>query len=147
MRPRQIIAVLALAGAFVALYLTLYKIGVIGALSCSVGECETVNTSQWATFLGLSVAAWGLGAYLTIFVLALAGLRDTLEDSLPLSRALAALSGAGFIFSAWLTYLELFVIHAICVWCVTSAIIITFIFLAAIVDLRATARSTRAERG
>ena len=147
MRPRQIIAVLALAGSFVALYLTLYKLGVIGALSCSVGECETVNTSKWAVFLGLPVAAWGLGAYIALLALSLAGLRDSLEDSLPLSRALAAVAGASFLFSAWLTYLELFVIHAICIWCVTSACIITFIFLATIVDLRATTRSTRAERG
>ena len=76
MRPRQVIAVLALAGSFVALYLTLFKMGVIGELACSVGECETVNLSRWATFLGLPVAAWGLATYLVILVIAFAGLSE-----------------------------------------------------------------------
>jgi uncharacterized membrane protein len=144
-RPRQAITVLALAGVFVALYLTLYKIGVIGELSCSVGECETVNTSRWATFLGLPVAAWGLGAYATLFVLSLAGMSERLEDSRGVAIVLAALSGWGVLFSGWLTYLELFVIHAICIWCVTSAAIITLIFIAALMDVRATGSARAAE--
>jgi hypothetical protein len=41
----MIVAMLSLAGIFVALYLLLYKLGLIGELSCSVGSCETVNTS------------------------------------------------------------------------------------------------------
>ena len=57
----MIVAALALAGIFVALYLLLYKLGMIGALSCAVGSCEIVNSSKWATFLGLPVAGWGVG--------------------------------------------------------------------------------------
>ena len=49
------------------------------------------------------------------------------------------------LFSGWLTYLELFVIHAICVWCVTSAAIITLIFIAALLDLRAAGGEPAAE--
>jgi uncharacterized membrane protein len=137
-RPRRIIAVLALAGAFVALYLTLYKVGVIGELSCSVGDCETVNTSRWATFLGGPVAGWGLATYIVILALALFGLSERGEDSRGISWALVAITGWSVLFSAWLTYLELFVIHAICVWCVTSACIMLATFSASLVDLRAT---------
>jgi uncharacterized membrane protein len=144
-RPRQAITVLALAGIFVALYLTLFKLGVIGELSCSVGECETVNTSRWAVFLGLPVAAWGLGAYLTLFVLSLVGSTERFEDSRGIALAVAALSGSGVLFSGWLTYLELFVIHAICIWCVTSAVIIALIFFAAVIDLRAAGNEPAAE--
>ncbi|HUO51707.1 MAG TPA: vitamin K epoxide reductase family protein [Gemmatimonadaceae bacterium] len=144
MRARQAIALLALAGAFVALYLTLYKIGVLGTLSCSVGECETVNTSRYATFLRLPVAAWGLGAYVVLFALAIAGLSERLLDSRGISRALAAISGSGVLFSLWLTYLELFVIHAICIWCVTSACIITALFATALIDLRRTTAAPNA---
>jgi uncharacterized membrane protein len=144
-RPRQAITVLALAGIFVALYLTLYKIGVIGELSCSVGECETVNTSRWAVFLGQPVAAWGLGAYATLFVISLVGMSERFEDSRGVAIVLAALSGWGVLFSGWLTYLELFVIHAICIWCVTSAAIITLIFLAALLDLRSAGGEPAAE--
>ena len=66
----MIVATLALAGIFISLYLTLYKIGVIGELSCSIGSCETVNTSKWSRFLGLPVAAWGLLFYLDVFAIA-----------------------------------------------------------------------------
>jgi uncharacterized membrane protein len=138
-RPRQVIAVLALAGSFVALYLTLFKMGVIGELACSVGECETVNLSRWATFLGLPVAAWGLATYLVILFIALAGLSEAREDSPAISRVLVAISGWSVLFSGWLTYLELFKIHAICVWCVTSACIMTAVFIASVWDLRTTA--------
>ncbi len=136
MRTRQVIAVLALAGAFVALYLTLYKVGVIGELACSVGECETVNTSRWATFLGLPVAAWGLATYVVLFVLAIAGLSERGSESRAISYMMVAISGWSVLFSMWLTYLELFVIHAICIWCVTSACIMLGILMTSIADLR-----------
>lgn len=139
MRPRQVIAVLALAGSFVALYLTLFKMGVIGELACSVGECETVNLSRWATFLGLPVAAWGLATYLVILFIAVAGLSEAREDSPAISRVLVAISGWSVLFSGWLTYLELFKIHAICVWCVTSACIMTAVFISSVWDLKTTA--------
>ena len=56
----MLIALLALVGALIAAYLTLYKVGVIGELVCQVGSCERVNSSRWAVFLGVPVAAWGL---------------------------------------------------------------------------------------
>jgi uncharacterized membrane protein len=130
------IAMLALIGILIALYLTLYKVGVIGDLSCTIGSCETVNTSRWATFLGLPVAAWGLGAYLVLFALALAGTADRYAGSLPISWLLVAISAWSVIFSGWLTYLELFVIHAICIWCVASAVILVVILALSVVDLK-----------
>ena len=129
-------AVLALAGIFVALYLLLYKLGMIGQLNCSVGSCETVNTSKWATFLGFPVAAWGVGFYLGMFVLAVLSVQQRYADSRSMSQALLLLSGTGVLFSAWLTYLELFVIHAVCQWCVVSAVIVTAIFVLAVFDYR-----------
>ena len=132
----MIIAVLALIGAFIATYLTLYKVGVIGELTCSVQGCETVNSSRWATFLGFPVAAWGVAFYAGIFVVALLGTSERLEEERNISQALAIMSGFGVLFSAWLTYLELFVIHALCMWCVTSAVIVTIIFVLSLRDLR-----------
>ena len=136
MGKRMVVAALALVGIFVSLYLTLYKFGVIGQLSCSVGSCETVNTSEWSTLLGQPVALWGLGFYVATFMTAVAGLGQRLADSRPLSLLLASMSGVGVLFSGWLTYLELFVIHAICMWCVISAIIVTIIFAVSLLDLR-----------
>lgn len=128
------VAALALAGVFVALYLTMYKIGLVGELSCRIGSCETVNSSRWALFLGAPVAAWGVGFYLVTFGVAMAGLQERFADSRRLSLALVLLSGFGVAFSGWLTYLELFVIRAICQWCVVSALIVLAIFAASCWD-------------
>jgi uncharacterized membrane protein len=138
------IAVLSLVGILIALYLTLYKIGVIGDLSCTLGSCETVNTSKWATFLGLPVAAWGLAAYIALFALSLAGTADGYAGSRTISLLLVAISAWSVIFSAWLTYLELFVIHAICIWCVTSAVLLVVIFVLSVVDLKGTTGAGKA---
>jgi len=134
----MIVAALALAGIFISLYLTLYKLNVIGELSCSIGSCETVNTSRWSMFLGLPVAAWGLLFYLDVFVIALLGTTARFEYEPVISVVLVAQAAIGVLFSAWLTYLELGVIHAICIWCVTSAVIVLIILLVSVADLRET---------
>jgi uncharacterized membrane protein len=133
---RMIVAALALAGIFISLYLTLYKLGVVGELTCSIGSCETVNTSKWSTFLRLPVAAWGLLFYAEVFVISLVGTMPRLENERFLSALVVAEAAFGVLFSAWLTYLELAVIHAICIWCVTSAGIVVAILLVSIADLR-----------
>lgn len=138
------IALLSLVGALVALYLTLFKVGVIGELVCNIGSCERVNTSRWATFLGLPVAAWGLATYVLLLVLALVSVqREALERQI--AWVLVAVSGWSVLFSAWLTSKELFVIHAICIWCVTSATIMTLIFFASLLELGRVRRGDRAE--
>ena len=140
----MLIAVLALVGALVAVYLTLFKVGVIGELVCNIGSCERVNTSRWAVFLGVPVAAWGLATYLVLLVLALMSVqREGLERRI--AWMLVVLSGWSVLFSAWLTSKELFVIHAICIWCVTSATIMTLILLASLVELWRVRRAQRAE--
>jgi uncharacterized membrane protein len=132
----MIVAALALAGIFISLYLTLFKLGVIGELTCSIGSCETVNTSKWSTFLHLPVAAWGLLFYAEVFVVALLGTMPRFENEPLVSLVLVTEAAFGVLFSAWLTYLELAVIHAICIWCVTSAGIVVAILIAASADLR-----------
>ena len=140
----MIVAALALAGIFISIYLTLYKLGVVGELSCSIGSCETVNTSRWSIFLGLPVAAWGLLFYLDVFGIAVLGTLPRWENQPVISIVLVAQAAIGVLFSAWLTYLELAVIHAICIWCVTSAIIVLIILVVSTADLRET-RVTSAE--
>jgi len=139
------VALLSLVGILIALYLTLYKVGVVGNLSCTIGSCETVNTSRWATLLGLPVAAWGLAAYVALFVLSLAGTSDRLAASRVISWLLVGIAGWSVLFSAWLTYLELFVIDAICIWCVTSAVLLVAILVASVLDLRGAKGAERAE--
>ena len=129
-------ALVALAGMFVALYLTLYKLGYIGTLACAVGSCETVQTSKWATFLGFPVGAWGVGYYIAVFAISLVGLSPSWAERRGLSQLLVGMTAVGTVFSLWLTYLELFVIDAICMWCVISAILATALFVICWLDLR-----------
>lgn len=136
MTKRMIVAALALVGIFVSLYLTLFKLGFIGDLACSIGSCEQVNSSRWASFLGLPVAAWGVGFYAATFALAVLSTTERFEADIRIPRALAGLAATGVVFSLWLTYLELFVIRAICIWCVVSAVIVTVILAVSLLDLR-----------
>lgn len=127
MRHRQAIAVLALVGLFIALYLWLYKIGVIGELKCGTGSCEYVQSSRYAWLFGQPVALYGVVGYLALFVIALVGLQPRYLSRPGPTRWVAGLSLVGFAFTIYLTWLELFVIHAICRWCVASAVVITAI--------------------
>ena len=135
---RQLAALLALVGLFIATYLTLHNLGIIGTLTCTVGSCETVQTSKWARFLGMPVAMWGAGFYLSMLVLALLGESASFAEARWIPALMLAFSGIGVLFSAWLTWLELYVIHAICMYCVASAVITVLLFLVALLDWRAT---------
>lgn len=127
-RRRMAIAVLALVGVFVSLYLLLYKLGVYGALACTGGgSCAFVQASSYADFLGIPVAGWGTGWYAAVLGVALAGLRPRFASSPWTSRLLAALGGAGLLFTLYLTWVELFVLEAICQWCVGSAVLVAAI--------------------
>jgi uncharacterized membrane protein len=116
---RGFTAALALAGLGIAGYLTwLHYAGLDPVCVGGGGGCERVQSSPWAELAGVPVAVLGLAAYAAI----LASLALPEE----LGRSLAAfVSLVGFGFSAWLTYVELVEIDAICQWCVASAVVMT----------------------
>jgi len=130
------VALLSLIGIFVATYLYLYKIGRIGSVMCGTGGCETVQLSRWSSFLGVDVALIGIVGYAGLLLLAIASIQPRLAGEKWPAQLLALLSGVGMLFAVYLTWLELFVIHAICRWCVGSAVIITAIFVLALIDAR-----------
>jgi uncharacterized membrane protein len=133
---RQAIAVLALVGIAIATYLWLHAIGVIGVLQCGTGGCETVQASRYAQLLGIPVAFYGVVGYVALFGIAIAGAQPALAARPGPTRWLLTLSGAGLGFTLYLTYLELFVIHALCRWCLGSAVVITVIFVTALAGFR-----------
>jgi uncharacterized membrane protein len=136
MTRRMGIALLSLAGVFLSTYLAMYKLGYIGELTCSVGSCEVVQMSSWAELLGVPVAVWGVAFYATLFVVAFVGTLEKYVHSSAISMLLLTLTGWGVAFSGWLTYLELFVIDAICMWCVVSAILAVVLFALAVMERR-----------
>jgi uncharacterized membrane protein len=111
--------VLALAGIGVATYIVVADSGG-GAPKCLAGGsgCETVADSRYSHIAGVNVAVFGIVGYVVLLAAAIAP-----GDPGRVGGFLAALVGFGF--SAYLTYLELFVIDAICQWCVASAVLMT----------------------
>ncbi len=135
MRHRMVSAALALIGFFVALYLSLWKIGWLGTLACGTGSCEVVQTSRYAQFLGIPVAFYGVGGFLSLLVVGLVGLQPRYVAGRGATMLLVALSGVGVAFVAYLTYLEAFVIKAWCRWCLVCAGLITAILVSGLVGL------------
>lgn len=97
------------------------------AVTCSfLGGCEQVTTSQYATIFGIPVALIGALYYLAVMLLILA-YHETKQSNL--LKLIAALTGAGFLFSLWFVYLQAFVIKALCLYCLISAASSTILFL------------------
>jgi uncharacterized membrane protein len=112
--------VLSTLGLGVAGYLTyVHYAGLTPACGISHG-CETVQTSRYASLAGVPVALLGLVSYLLLLCTSL----SRGESALTAGFGLAVVA---FAFSAYLTYRELFSIHAICSWCVSSAMIFTLL--------------------
>lgn len=119
-RLRLVAIVLAVIGLGVAGYLTYIHYEGIKPVCGLGGDCEKVQTSEWADLAGVPVALLGLIGYAAILVT----LFIEREEAL-VAGALIALVGFGF--SAYLTYRELFTIDAICPWCVASAVIMALL--------------------
>jgi uncharacterized membrane protein len=122
------IAVVALVGLGIAAYLTYVHYAGLQPLCLASGGCEKVQSSRYAELGGIPVAVLGLVGYVGI----LASLAVPGEPGL-VAGALIALVGFGF--SAYLTYLELFKIHAVCQWCVASAVLMTVLAVLTVIRL------------
>ena len=129
---RMVIAVLSLVGLFVAFYVMAHSFGWTGPLRCGVGDCGTVQASKWAKVGPVPVSLLGVLGYVGFLVAALAGLQPGTMRSPWVSRFLVGASTFALAYSAFLTYLEAYVIHAWCQWCVISALLVTLIFIAAL---------------
>jgi uncharacterized membrane protein len=126
MTLRRATAVLAVLGIGIAGYLTwVHYAGLEPVCVGGGGGCERVQSSRWAELAGIPVAVLGLAGYVAI----LASL--ALPDD-PGALVAAFLSLVGFGFSAWLTYVELAKIDAICQWCVASAVVMTALALVSV---------------
>jgi uncharacterized membrane protein len=114
--------VLALLGVAVAFYLTLVHYDE-ELLVCGVTSgCKTVQSSKYSELAGIPVALYGLAMYLSLLALGIARwIRPRFASNATLAAAGIALVGA--LYALYLTYVELFVIDAICQWCVISAIL------------------------
>ena len=130
-----LIPLLAVLGLGVAGYMAYIEITHVAAVCGPVGECNVVQTSQYATIAGIPVAVLGLINFAAVLVLWLVQRSGAGKWARPAALALLGLAVFGVLFSIYLTLLELFVIHAICMWCLTSALITTLIMLVVVAQL------------
>lgn len=125
---RRAVAAIALLGVGIAAYLA-YARFTNAAIACATGGCETVQSSRYAELLGIPVALLGLAAY--VFVL------GTAFFDAPLARiAGAATAVAGVLFGAYLLLVQLFVIEALCQWCVASDFVLSMLAVACLLRVR-----------
>ena len=120
---RAVAAVLGFLGLAVAGYIAIVEAGG-GSPVCVAGStgCSTVAESDYAELAGINVAFVGVLGYISILV-------ATALKGDPGRAAGLLFTLVGFGFSLYLTYLELFVINAICQWCVASAVLMTCLFV------------------
>ncbi len=141
MRPRLIFG-LSLVGVFVAAYLLWMYTSNSRPMLCLGTGCDEVRASSYAVLWGLPLPLYGVVMYAAIALLALGVplVRGAFRTRFPLGRlglyAIVAISGAGLLASVALTAVEAFVIHAWCIWCVVSAVVVTLLFGLAVLEVR-----------
>jgi uncharacterized membrane protein len=132
--------VLAALGLLVSAYMTVFKLTENQSMCLGNGGCSVVNNSRYSEVCGIPVAVVGIAGYAGILGVLLLSSRSrflrTNETMLLFGLALA-----GFLFTVYLVYVELALIHALCPFCITSQVCMTLLFVLAVIRLaRDTAR-------
>lgn len=136
---RKLLIALAIIGLVDAAYLTSFKLDT-GSVCLVGGGCDVVNSSIYSVFAGVPIALWGGLAYLVMLgILLLENRIDFFEVNGPLM--VFGLSLFGVLYSAYLTYLEIFVLRAICPFCVISAVVLVLMLIVSGLRLRAPANA------
>lgn len=122
--------VLSVLGMAIAGYLAYVETQAVTAFCGPIGDCNTVQSSPYAKLFGvLPIGLLGLIGYVAILGVWFWGRRGSGKFSAYAPLLVLAMTLFGVLFSIYLTYLEPFVIRAVCIWCVSSAIIMTLLML------------------
>lgn len=121
-----VVAFIAFIGFLDATYLTSAHYGAADLVCGEAGGCDIVTTSEYATVFGIPVALGGVFYYFSILLLSLLFI-DTKNKKFLLP--IVFLTPLGFLASGWFVYLQLYVINAICYYCMGSALSSTILFL------------------
>lgn len=128
LRARMAIASLSLIAGTSAVYLHMYKLGLVGTLSCASGDgCNRAMFSRWGWFLGVDVALIGVIGYALLLTASILSLQPRWQGARWPAALLLTLSVLGFLFTLRLKYGEFVVLHTYCPWCAISAVSITLI--------------------
>lgn len=134
---RSITFALTLLGLFDSLYLLWVYASPSHPMVCLGGGCDEVRASRFAHLGGIPTPAFGVLMYGLIALLMFAEPLVAPAMSALLRRGVAVISGVGVVASLALTYIEGFVVHAWCAWCVVQAVAVTLVFVISLTQLRA----------
>ncbi len=125
---------LALLGLAVSIYMTIYKLTDNQSMCIGNGGCSKVNSSPYAEVYGIPVAVFGVGGYGVIAALLFMENRNKFlkENGTMIVFGLALI---GFLFTLYLIYVEIALIHALCPFCLTSQATMTVLFILSIIRL------------
>jgi uncharacterized membrane protein len=134
---RRVIAIASLISGFVALYLHLWKLGLVGSLVCGGSHgCELVQGSPYGWFLGYDVALIGTVGYAAIFLVSTVGSLDAFSDARWPTVALLALIWPAVAFTVRLKYAEFIILKSFCPWCLVSTVTIALCAVLVTLDWR-----------
>lgn len=125
----RVLPLLAIIGLAVAAYLTYVETQAVTAVCGPVGDCNTVQSSEYAYLFGIPIGVLGLAGYMAVLGTWAWG---RWQDDVRAPWLLVAMTVVGVLFSMYLTYLEPFVIGAVCAWCLTSAVIMALLLVASV---------------
>src|SRR5579872_3183724 len=134
MRKLAILA-LSLVGLFDSLYLLRIYTSPSSPMVCVGGGCDAARASSYSHLWGLPLPVYGVAMYVALALLIFLQPLVSASMSRMAQYGVIAISGAGFVFSLYLTEIEAFDLHAWCMWCVLSAVSVTAIFILGIVDV------------
>lgn len=125
---------LAALGILVSAYMTVYKLTENPNMCLGNGGCSIVNSSRYAEVSGIPVAVIGVGGYLTILALLWLERRTSFLTNNG-TLVVFGLALVGFLFTLYLIYVEVALIHALCPFCVTSQVTMTVLFILSVIRL------------
>jgi uncharacterized membrane protein len=121
--------VVAIIGLAVSIYLSIVKLANQDVLCFDgMGDCQVVTNSAYSVWRGIPIAYLGAAGYILILgLLVIKQMQKHASSSIML--ALFGITAFGALYSLYLTYVELFIIHSVCPWCLTSAIAMLLLFI------------------
>jgi uncharacterized membrane protein len=126
----NLLPILSIIGLGVALYLTYVETHQVSAVCGPVGDCNAVQSSPYARLFGvLPVGIVGAAGWVAIIAAWVVHRTNARDFGSLAGLALLGLALFGVLFTIYLTYLELAVIHAVCIWCLTNAVLMALVLI------------------
>ena len=131
-RLKQVIVAISVIGLLVSIYMTIYKVTNNDSMCLGLGGCSIVNASGYSEVYGFPVAAVGVLGYLSIlaafYLEGRPGFFQTNGGMIQFGLTLT-----GFLFTAWLIFVEVALLKAYCPFCITSQVAMTLIFILTVI--------------